>query len=240
MEIKTGLKSFASVALGATCLCSLSFGGDPDGSLTTAPGEAAIAGYFQSAHQTKLSAQSAPTPKSPGDKYTLTVDVAPGAGSTAFREQSPAYSSVVTTTVEKNGAAVSSTSAAVYFRLRPFGFLGKAVGKGSPYGVIKGFHQLPFTATVGDGGSFNDMGLYHDSDMATVDAEQTGSFTVAPNDSSSLLLCLSTTLRNVTPKGTEDGLSATTQSDCYRVGTAGKAELVSVEMAVGGETLTFR
>jgi len=240
MQSTACFRTFTLGAIGAVLLGPAAFAGDPGGTLAEAPGEASMVAYFQTPHQIKLSAQGAPTAKSPGDAYDLLIEVAPSAQPTGFREQTPAYSTVVTTSLQKNGLAVSSTSATVYYRLRPFGLLGKSVGKGSPYGVVKGFHPLPATLTVGSSGPFNHMGFYHDADMAAVDAYQTGSYSVSPNDASSLLLCLRTELSNVTSKGVEDGLAAQAETDCYRIGAGGNASLVSVELPVGGETLVFR
>ena len=240
MNTVTRISALGSAALGALLAGSSSFAGDPGAALVAAPAEAAIAAYFQTGQQTKLSAQSAPTPKNPGDQYTLAVEVAPNAGSTSFRDQTSVYSSVVTASLEKNGAALSSTSSTVYYRLRPFGLLGKLVGKGTPYGVVKSFYALPATAPVGSTGPFNLMGFYHDSDMATVDAIQSSTYSVSANDASSVLLCLNTAFTNVTPKGNEDGIAAGAQTDCYRIDASGKAALASVEMTVGGEVLTFK
>ena len=230
----------SGLALGGALSSAAAAAGDPAGTLNEAPAEAAIAAYYQTAHHAKLSAQTAPSPKNPGDHYTLDIDVAPGAGTTTFRDQTSVYTAVVTTSLEKNGVALSSATATVYFRLRPFGLLGKSVGKGTPYGVVKGFYPLPATVAVGATGPFNNMGFYHDSDMAAVDGDQIGSYTVSANDASSVLLCLRTSFSGVTPKGTEDGLGSAGQTECYAVTASGKTSLVSVELPVSGETLTFK
>ena len=75
--------------------------------------------------------------------------------------------------------------------------------------------------------------------MSTVDADDVLTYAAKTHDSTSLLLCLDSTMTNVTAQGTTDDLVDDAESDCYTVDAAGNAALVSVTLTVNGVTLTF-
>ena len=72
-----------------------------------------------------------------------------------------------------------------------------------------------------------------------MDADETVSYSVTANNSTTLLLCLNFTIANVTQQGLTDGMDNGTEKDCYTVNAAGNAVLVSVAVMAGGTTLTF-
>jgi hypothetical protein len=84
------------------------------------------------------------------------------------------------------------------------------------------------------------MTYYHDSSMSIVDADEAATYSVKADDTTTLLVCLDSTITNVTAQGTADDLVDDGESDCYRVDDAGNATLVSVTLTVNGTTLTFQ
>ena len=75
--------------------------------------------------------------------------------------------------------------------------------------------------------------------MTSVTAEETSKYSVIANDSTSLLLCLHSTISGVTAQGTTDGLANGTETDCYAVDASGHAELASIALTIDGTALTF-
>jgi hypothetical protein len=75
--------------------------------------------------------------------------------------------------------------------------------------------------------------------MAILDADEVGTYSVKPNNSTTLLFCLNFVVSNVTAQGTTDGLADATETDCYSVDASGNTALVSIAIAVNGVTLNF-
>jgi hypothetical protein len=201
--------------------------------LSSAPGETALASYLQSSHQYTLKASNG------GHNYTLSVSKAPNAATGKFNGSAPAYSSVDSVTLEDNGAVLSKSSSTDYYLLNPYVPLGRVASTGSPYGIVSSSTPLPMDLQVGVSGEVDSLTYYHDSTMSSVDANETETYSVESNDATSLLLCMDSTITNVTTQGTADDLVDDAESDCYTVDAAGKAALVSITLTVNGTTLTF-
>jgi hypothetical protein len=202
--------------------------------LSSAPGEMAMATYRQGAHKYAFKASNA------GNSYILQVSSVPNAGTTKFNGAAPAYSSVDTVTLDENGVRLANNVSTDYFLLNPYVPLGRVFSTGSPYGVVISSVPLPTTFDVGSSGSMDSMTYYHDSTMSTRDADEAVTYSVKANNSTTLLMCLDSTITNVTVQGTADDLVDDGESDCYRVDDTGSALLVSVTLTVNGATLTFQ
>ena len=232
-----------ALATSASILCGCGGGGGSGSSssmpsagptnLSSAPGETAMASYLQAVHKYTLKASDA------GNSYTMQVSSVPNAGTTKFNGSAPAYSSVDTVTLDENGVVIGNHVSTDYFLLSPYVPLGRVSSTGSPYGVVSSSSPLPSTLDVGSSGDVDSLTYYHDSTMSTVDADDVLTYAVKTHDSTSLLLCLDSTMTNVTAQGTADDLVDDAESDCYTVDAAGNAALVSVTLAVNGVTLTF-
>ena len=205
------------------------------GNLMSAPGEAAVNAYFQAAHQSMLSAKDASN-----NSWTLQFNRVPNAGTTTFNGSAPAYSTVDTVTIKKNGTTVANSISTAYFMINPFVPLGNVSSTGTPYALVTSSFPLPASFTVGSNGSLENLTYYHDSTKATVDISQTGTYAVTANNASTVLVCFSVVLSNVTAQGTADGLANGTETDCYTVNAAGSATLVSVTVTVSNVTLKFQ
>ena len=201
--------------------------------LSSAPGEAALVGFVQSSHQYTLTATNS------GNTYTAQVSNAPNSGTTTFNGSAPAYSTVQTVTISQNGAVIGNKITTEYYLLNPYVGLGNVTSTGSPYSVVMSFSALPATVTVGGSGAFDTVTYYHDSTKAVLDADETITYTVMANNSTTLLVCLDSTISNVTAQGMADGMANSTESDCYTVDASGTAALHSITVTVGGVTLTF-
>ncbi len=201
--------------------------------LSSAPGETAMATYRQGAHKYILKAGNA------GNSYTLQMSRVPNAGTTRFNGAAPAYSGVDTVTLAENGAVIANTVSTDYFLLNPYVPLGRVSSTGSPYGVVTSSVPLPATFDVGSSGSMDSLSYYHDSTMSALDANEAVTYSVKAHDTTTLLVCLDSTITNVTAQGTADDLVDDGESDCYREDAAGNATLVSVSLTVNGATLTF-
>jgi hypothetical protein len=202
--------------------------------LPSAPGETAFASYLQASHQYTLKASNG------GHSYTLFVSRVPNAGTGKFNGSAPAYSSVDSVTLEDNGAVVSKSSSTDYYLLNPYVPLGKVASTGSPYGIVSSSTPLPMDLQVGASGDVDSLTYYHDPTMSTVDADETETYSVESNDTTTLLLCMDSTITNVTTQGTADDVVDDAESDCYTVDAAGKAALVSIALTVNGTTLRFQ
>ena len=201
--------------------------------IASAPGETAMATYRQGAHKYTFEASNA------GNSYILQVSSVPNAGTTKFNGAAPAYSSVDTVTLEENGQVIANTVSTDYFLLNPYVPLGRVSGTGSPYGVVSSSSPLPSTLDVGSSGSVDSLTYYHDSTRSTVDGDESVEYSVKSNNATTLLLCLDSSVTNVTAQGTVDDLIDDTESDCYTVDAAGNAALVSSTLTVNNVTLTF-
>lgn len=226
----------AATAVAAVLLAGCGGGGDGGGlvgNLSSAPGEPALSAYLQASHQGTLNASYL------GDSYELQFSSVPNAGTTTFEGFAPAYSVVQTVTLKQNGQLLANDASTVYFALNPYEPLGVVSSGGTPYAVVTSSSPLPATINVGESGAFDSMTYYHDSSKAVMDADETVSYSVTANNSTTLLLCLNFTIANVTQQGLTDGMDNGTEKDCYTVNAAGNAALVSVAVTVGGNTLTF-
>jgi hypothetical protein len=224
-----------AVILGAAVIAGC--GGGGDGSLTTnlssAPGEAAMAGYVQATHHVSMTATAS------GSNFTLQMDQVPGNGTTLFNGFN-ANSLVTTVTLTQDGIQAAHSVDTSYFTLNPLVPLGKVNSTGSPYAVVNTSTALPTTLHVGDSGSFETLTYYHDSSQLIVDAYETDTYTISARDAATLLFCMKSVISGTTPQGDTDGLADGTEDDCYAINAAGTATLISVTVSLAGGTLTFR
>jgi hypothetical protein len=93
---------------------------------------------------------------------------------------------------------------------------------------------------MGSSGAFDNLTYYHDSLMATVDADETTTYSVMTNNSTTLLLCLNSSITGVTAQGSADGLVSGTESDCCTVDAAGNATLATITITINGITVKFK
>ncbi len=211
-------------------------GGSGTPPLSSVPGEAALVNYLQGAHQYTLNATD-----SSGDSYTILLSSKPKAATSTFNGEAPAYSTVDTLTMEKNGVTVANSISTSYYLLNPYVPLGKTFSTGTPYGLVTSSTPIPATLNVGNTGPVDNLTYYHDSTTGFVDANETDTYSVIVNNSTTLLMCLNIVLSDVTVVGTADGLAPNTEMDCYSVDASGTANLVSIVLApVNGETLDFK
>jgi len=203
--------------------------------LSSAPGEAALAAYVQANHSATLHATD-----SAGNGWTLQYATTASANTTTFNGTVNAHSTVDTVTLDKNGAQVGTNTSTSYFLLNPYVPLGKVSSGGTPYGVVASSSPLPTTITVGGSGAFDTLTYYHDSTQAVMDADETSTYSVAANNSTTLLVCFNTVISGVTAQGTADGLAAGTEMDCYTVDASGNAVLFSITVTASGVTLKFQ
>lgn len=211
------------------------YGGGGGGNLSSAPGEAAVNAYVQASHQSSLTASNS------GNTYTLQLSSVANASPTTFNGSTPAYSTVDTLTVNKNGAQVAHSVSTSYFLLNPLVPLGKVSSTGTPYAIVTSSMPLPMTVTVGNSGiAFYNLTYYHDSTKSMVDASATATYSVTANNATTLLLCFNAVVSGVTAQGTTDGLANGTETDCYTVDAVGSATLTSIALAVSGTMLTFK
>jgi len=171
--------------------------------------------------------------------YNLQVHNVPNAAATTFNGAAPAYSTMVTLLPTKNGQPLSGSTFISYYLLNPYVPLGRVAFGGSPYAVVISSTQLANMVTVGDSGAVDSLTYYHDSTMATTDANETVTYSVMANDSTTVLLCLNSTISDVTAQGTTDGMVNGTTSDCYTVDSAANATLASHTMMLDGMMITF-
>ena len=203
--------------------------------LSSAPGEPALAAYVQASHSTTLHATD-----SSGNSWTLQLSTVANAGTTTFNGTANAYSTVDTVTLDKNGTLVATNTSTSYFLLNPYVPLGKDSSGGTPYAVVTSSFPLPATVTVGNSGAFDNLTYYHDSTLAVADADETATYSVEANNSTTLLTCFNTVISGVTAQGTADGLAAGTETDCYTVNSAGTAALFTITVTASGVTLKFQ
>jgi hypothetical protein len=201
--------------------------------LSSAPGEMAWASYLRASHKYTLKASS------DGNSYTLQVSRVPSAGTINFNGSAPAYSSVDNVTLDENGVRLANNVSTDYFLLNPYVPLGRVSSGGSPYGVVTSSAPLPTALEVGSSGDMDSLTYYHDSTMSTLDAREDETYSVKANDPTTLLMCLDSSITNVTTQGTADDLVDDSESDCYTVDAAGNAALVSITLTVTGVPLTF-
>jgi len=192
--------------------------------LSSAPGEPALAAYVQASHSTTLHATDGS-----GNSWTLQLSTAANA-----------YSTLDTVTLDKNGTLVATNTSTSYFLLNPYVPLGKVSSGQTPYAIVTSSFPLPATVTVGNSGAFDNLTYYHDSTLAVADADETTTYSVEANNSTTLLTCFNTVISGVTAQGTADGLAAGTETDCYTVNSAGTAALFTITVTASGVTLKFQ
>ena len=210
-------------------------GGGGGMNLSSAPGDAALETYVQANHSATLHATD-----SAGNSWTLQDSSTANAGTTTFEGMANAHSTTDTIALDKNGAPFASNTSSSYFLVNPYVPLGQVSSSGTPYGVVTSSFPLPTTVTVGGSGAFDNLTYYHDSTQAVMDADETGTYSVAANNSTTLLVCFNTVISSVTAQGTADGLAAGTEMDCYTVDASGNAVLFSITVTASGVTLKFQ
>jgi hypothetical protein len=203
--------------------------------LTSAPGDAAIAGFLQATHHVTLTAKD-----NANNNYTLQIDQVANSGTTTFNGSSPAYSATATVSLSQNGTQIATSVDTSYFLLNPVVPLGKVSSTGSPYALVTSSTPLPMTLTVGTSGSFDNVTYYHDATRAVIDAYEVATYTVTANNATSILYCIQSVISKTTAQGSTDGLADATEIDCYTITAAGMATLVSVSASVGSSTLKFQ
>lgn len=202
--------------------------------LNSAPGETALVHYLLASHENALSASNG------GNTYTLQFSNVPNDWITRFNGSAPAYSRLYRVNLGRDGTLVANVIFTEYFLLNPYAPLGQVSSTGSPYGVVTSSSPVPAVLTVGNSGSYYALTFYHDATMSVIEANVSVTYSVKANDSTTLLLCLDSTVSDVTAQGTADGLTASTESDCYTVDSAGDVSLASVTLTLNNVTLTFR
>lgn len=203
--------------------------------LASAPGDAALEAYVQANHSATLHATD-----SAGNSWTLQYSSTANAGTTTFEGMANAHSTTDTIALDKNGAPFASNTSSSYFFLNPFVPLGKVNMGGTPYAVVTSSFPLPATVTVGGSGEFDNLTYYHDQTKTLMDAQEAVTYSVAANDSSTLLLCFTSVISNVSPSGAADGMAAGTETDCYAVDASGNASISSITVTAGATTIKFQ
>ncbi len=201
--------------------------------LSSAPAAAALVAYLHTDHEIMLAGMGG------GHDYNLQVFNTPSAATTTFNGAGPAYSTTLTQLISEKGQPLGGSTFVAYYLLNPYVPLGRVASGGSPYAVVSSSTPLANMVTVGDSGSVDNLTYYHDSTMATVDANETVAYSVMANNSTTVLVCMNSTIADVTAQGATDGMANGTTSDCYSVDSAGNAALVSHTMMFAGMMLTF-
>jgi hypothetical protein len=217
-------------------------GGDNGGGANTpppissAPGDAALSKYVQSGpHDYVLNASHS------GDTYTIKYDTYPlrGSGHTTIDGHPNGWRESEELTLSKNGLQILSRLSVAFYLVNPFVPLEKVPYGNTTYPMLTSSFPLPATINEGDSSPLNYVTYYHDETMSTVDADETTTYSVLPNDSTTLLLCLNSTISGVTAQGSADGLADGTESHCYTVDASGTAALASIALTVDGVELNF-
>lgn len=203
-------------------------------SLQSAPGEAAMSAWLQASHNAKLTAISN------FDAFAIQLKSTPVAGTTAFNGTPKAHSRVTTVRLFKNGALTVESLGTAYFLLNPYVPLGAVLHAGTPYQVVASSVLLPVTFTVGSSGTIANGIYYHDSTKAVVDADTVTTYSIAANNSKTVLACLTIVVSNVTAQGRADGLDSSSEVGCYTVDAAGNANVASLTLSRSGATLIFK
>ena len=202
--------------------------------LASAPGDAAMAAYFQAAHQVMLNAKD-----SMNNNYTFQLDQVPGSSTTTFNGMANVYSLTDTVTLSQNGTVVGNSVDTSYALLNPVMPLGKVNSTGTPFAVVTSSTPIPGTLTAGSTGSFDNQTYYHDSTQMVIDALESSTFTVMASSPTYLLYCIQSVISGTTAQGTADGMGDSAETDCYAVTAAGVATVKSVSITVTGGTLKF-
>jgi hypothetical protein len=199
--------------------------------LSSAPGAATLNAYYQASHQSTLNASAS------GNNFSLTLNFTPNAGTTMF-EGSTVGSATETLSLSQNGVLVTNDIQTVYYTVNPFVPYGSVRSNGTEYAVEQSYSPLSTTITVGQTGPLATSTTYHDSTKAQIDGTQTTTFAVHTDTPTTLQFCTNAVLSANT--GNPDGLVSGTETDCYRVNTAGNATLFSITVSVNGNVLTFQ
>ncbi len=209
-------------------------GGGMNGYLSSAPGDAAVTAFQQANQHVLLNATYS------GSSYTLQIDQMVNAGTTTFNGMGPAYSNTATVMLTQNGTQIANSVDTSYYLLSPLMPLGKVNSTGSPYAIVTSSTPIPMTLMVGGSGSFDNVTYYHDSTRATLDANETTTYTVTSRDTATLQYCIQSVISGTTVQGTADGMADGTETDCYAITAGGMATVVSVSVMAGGVSLMFK
>jgi hypothetical protein len=166
-----------------------------------------------------------------GSTYTLIFSQTPNSGTVMFNGQT-AYSSALSITILQNGATLATEASTAYYLESPYspiGLSGSSNGT-SWYFVFNSTTPYPTTLTVGDSGPIG-SGTYYDATTNASIGSLTETYAVTENDASTVLL-------NVYASGMLNG-NQESETITYTVDASGNIALSSVQITVGGQTLTF-
>ena len=223
----------ATAALLTACGGGGGSGGITPVPLASAPGDAAIGGYYTTAHNGTLSATTS------AGSFTFQYTLAPTSGTTTF-EGNVVSGSTQTATLTSNTGTQTTAVGTEYFTTAPFHLYGSVSGTSQVYTVYGTPTPLPTTVSVGQSGQLGSGIHYRDSTKAVVDGIVTNSWTAQADSATTLLLCLTSVDSGTTPAGTADGVGDSTEVDCFHVDAAGTATLASITITANGTSVTFR
>ena len=166
-----------------------------------------------------------------GNTYTAIFSQTPNSGTVMFNGQT-AYSSALSITILQNGATLATEASTAYYLESPYspiGLSGSSNGT-SWYFVFNSTTPYPTTLTVGDSGPIG-SGTYYDATTNASIGSLTETYAVTENDASTVLL-------NVYASGMLNG-NQESETVTYTVDASGNIALSSVQITVGGQTLTF-
>ena len=228
----------AMIAPAGLCACGVSVVNAPGGGglLSSAPGETAFVNYLRSAHRHTLIATD-----SSGNTYTVLLNSEPDAVTTTFDGTAPAYRTVDVRTLKLEGVfggTLANTIATNYYLLNPYVPLGKISSTGTPYGLITSSTPLPSTFDVGTTGPVYSLTYYHDSSLTVIDGDETATYSAYAVDATTLKVCLSFVLSDVSLAGGSDGLvPGPEETDCYSEDALGDMTLISIAIMVSTDEM---
>jgi len=166
-----------------------------------------------------------------GNTYTAIFSQTPNSGTVMFNGQT-AYSSALSITILQNGATLATEASTDYYLENPFSPLGisGSTNGTSWYFLFNSSTPYPTTLTVGDSGPIG-SGTYYDATTNASIGSLTETYAVTENDASTVLL-------NVYASGMLNG-NQESETITYTVDASGNIALSSVQITVGGQTLTF-
>jgi hypothetical protein len=195
------------------------------------PGEAAVAAFLQTRHESLLH----------GSRDTTALAVStPGVEPGTFNGFGPAYTATHVLTVRSAGHIASAPAVTQYFLSQPYVPLGKVGAGGRPYGVVTQTFGLPTLLRSGDAGLLDNLTYFHDASSRIAEGTEVTSYSVTARDARSLRLCMTSSITDVTVAGLADGLTAGSQTDCYAIASTGAAALESVAPRGSSEPLSLR
>ncbi len=202
----------------------------PAAKLASAPGAAALNAYYQTSHSDTLTGSLF------GVSLTLTESFTPNSGMTTFNGAS-AFSATQIQSI--SGGGVSNTSSqTVYYTLSPFDLVGAIASTGSPYSVSTNLTAMPAMLIVGQSGPVKTSTAYRLNSLGAVEATQVNTYTVLADTPTTLQFC--TTGVTTAVAGNADGITAGTETDCYRVDANGSMSLYSIELTTPSGSVLFQ